>query len=132
MKNRLLAIALLFIASAQAAVYTSSDFANEELEARYWELAEELRCLVCQNQSLADSNAELAGDLRRVLFEQLHKGKSNAQIRTFLVERYGNYVLYDPPLDASTFLLWAGPVVILLLACLLLWLALRRYSRGSP
>ena len=112
-------------------VYTSRDFADSTLEQRYWDLAGQLRCLVCQNQTLADSNAALASDLRRALFEQLHLGKSDDQIRTFLVERYGNYVLYDPPLGTSTLLLWLGPLMMILIAALASYAVLLRYTKGQ-
>ena len=123
----LLMPALLLTGSLHAAVYTNSDFANAEMEQRYWHLASELRCLVCQNQSLADSNAELAGDLRRALYEQLHSGKNDQQIRAYLVARYGNFVLYKPPLNPSTALLWASPALLLLVGALLLLMVLQRY-----
>jgi cytochrome c-type biogenesis protein CcmH len=80
------------------------------------ELAEQLRCLVCQNQTIADSNAELAVDLRRQIREQIAQGKSDAEITGFMVERYGDFVLYRPPLKATTLLLWLGPPVLLLAA----------------
>jgi cytochrome c-type biogenesis protein CcmH len=84
------------------------------------QLAERLRCLVCQNQSLADSNAELAVDLRRQIREQIAQGKGDAQIIDFMVERYGDFVLYRPPLKASTWLLWFGPPSLLLTGLVML------------
>ena len=83
-------------------------------------LAEQLRCLVCQNQSLADSNAELAVDLRRQIREQIAQGKDDAQIVDFMVQRYGDFVLYRPPVKASTWLLWFGPPSLLLLGLAML------------
>jgi cytochrome c-type biogenesis protein CcmH len=84
------------------------------------QLAERLRCLVCQNQSLADSNAELAVDLRRQIREQIAQGKGDAQIIDFMVERYGDFVLYRPPLKATTWLLWFGPPSLLLIGLVML------------
>ena len=83
-------------------------------------LEEKLRCLVCQNQSLADSNAELAGDLRREVREQVQAGRSDEQIVGYLVQRYGDFVLYEPPFKATTVLLWLGPFVLLGAAALVL------------
>lgn len=84
------------------------------LEAHVMKLSEELRCLVCQNQSIAESQAELAQDLRRQVREMLAAGKSDDEVRAFMVERYGDFVLYEPPVKRSTLLLWLGPAVLLL------------------
>ena len=81
--------------------------------ARAVKLAEQLRCLVCQNQSIAESNAELANDLRGQIREQIAAGRSDDEIRTYMVQRYGDFVLYQPPLKATTVLLWAGPALLL-------------------
>lgn len=83
-------------------------------------LSEQLRCLVCQNQTIADSNAELAVDLRRQIREQIAEGRSDGQIVDFMVERYGDFVLYRPPLKVTTLLLWFGPPVLLLLGIIFL------------
>ena len=99
---------------------------NLETEQRIRKLEEKLRCLVCQNQTLADSNAELAGDLRAQVREQVKAGKSDEQIVDFLVARYGDFVLYRPPFKATTIALWAGPFVFLILG---LWILLRRVAR---
>ncbi len=82
--------------------------------ARAVKLSEKLRCLVCQNQSIADSNAELANDLRSQIREQIAAGKSDDEIVTYMVNRYGDFVLYQPPFKATTLLLWAGPALLLL------------------
>ena len=103
--------------------------ANEETRIR--QLEEKLRCLVCQNQTLADSNAELAGDLRREVREQVQAGRSDDQIIRFLVERYGDFVLYEPPFKASTALLWIGPFALLAAAAAFLVAVLRR-RRNAP
>ena len=90
-------------------------FATPAQETRYRSLVAELRCLVCQNQNLADSNAELAQDLRRVTYQMIRTGRSDAEIVDFMVTRYGDFVLYRPPLTPATLFLWAGPVIFLLL-----------------
>src|SRR5262249_23194835 len=86
---------------------------NLQAENRIRNLEENLRCLVCQNQTLADSNAELAEDLRKQVREQVAAGKTDEQIVDYLVQRYGDFVLYDPPLKARTLLLWFGPFALL-------------------
>ena len=82
---------------------------------RVVKLSEKLRCLVCQNQTIADSNADLANDLRRQIREQVAAGKSDAEILDYMVVRYGDFVLYEPPLKPTTMLLWAGPALLLVL-----------------
>lgn len=86
---------------------------NSTLDARTMALAGELRCLVCQNQSLADSHAPLALDLRDQIHQQLARGRNEEQVVDFMVQRYGDFVLYEPPLNASTALLWFGPLLLL-------------------
>ena len=98
---------------------------------RIRQLEEKLRCLVCQNQTLADSSAELAGDLRKQVREQVAAGKSDDEVIEFLVQRYGDFVRYDPPFKASTALLWIGPFVLLLGAGAALVMVLRR-RRNAP
>lgn len=88
-------------------------FENPQVEQDYLELAEELRCLVCQNQNLIDSNAELADDLRREVAKMLKQGKNKQQVTDFMVERYGDFVLYNPPVKPQTWLLWGGPFVLM-------------------
>lgn len=100
------------------------------LDARLKKLDEELRCLVCQNQSLADSNAPLAQDLRREVRSLADAGKSDAQIKEFLVARYGDFVLYKPPVKGTTWLLWFGPFVLLAGGAVVWWSVSRR--RGRP
>lgn len=99
---------------------------NPDMDRRVAELAHELRCLVCQNQTLADSNAPLAVDLRNQIRGQLEAGKSEQDVIDFMVARYGDFVLYRPPFKASTLALWVGPFVILALGLLVL---LRRIAR---
>lgn len=99
---------LLFAATALAAT------PDPVLEARVAKLTEQLRCLVCQNQSIAESQADLATDLKRQVREMLAAGKSDQEIRDFMVERYGDFVLYDPPMKTQTLLLWLGPLLLML------------------
>ena len=105
---------------------------NPQAEARLKALAVELRCLVCQNQTLADSNAPLAEDLRREVREMIAKNMSDQEIIDFLVERYGDFVLYRPPLRATTTLLWIGPFLLLAVAGTALVLAVRRRQKTLP
>lgn len=99
---------------------------------RYQGLVNELRCLVCQNQSIADSNAPLAADLRVKVREQLAAGRTNAEIHDYVTERFGDFVLYRPPLRASTWLLWFGPFVLLAFGLLLAVLMARRRAAAGP
>jgi len=118
-----LAIALQLVAAAAFAADTApSAESNPELDAQVQRVAQELRCLVCQNQTIADSNAELAQDLRREVRRMLVQGSSEQEVREFMVQRYGDFVLYRPPVKATTVALWAGPFVLLLLG---LWIARR-------
>lgn len=96
-------------------------FEDPQIESDYLELSEELRCLVCQNQNLIDSNAELADDLRREVAKMLKQGKNKSQVTEFMVDRYGDFVLYNPPVKPSTWLLWGGPFVLMFLAVFLLF-----------
>ncbi len=103
--------------------------ADPALEARMLRIAAELRCLVCQNQTIADSDASLAVDLRRETREMLKQGKSDREVIDYMTARYGDFVLYRPPLKATTALLWFGPAVLLLGGGGVLILVLRRRSR---
>jgi cytochrome c-type biogenesis protein CcmH len=94
---------------------------DPELEKRVMNLSHELRCLVCQNETLADSRADLAVDLRREIREQMKAGKSDKEIITFLTARYGDFVLYRPPVRPSTYLLWFGPFLLLLIGLVVLY-----------
>ena len=102
---------------------------NQQAEARLKTLALELRCLVCQNQTLADSTAPLAEDLRREVRVMIAKNMSDQEIRDFLVQRYGDFVLYRPPLKATTTFLWLGPFLLLVVGGVTLALALRRRAK---
>ncbi len=126
MKRLLIAILCLLIAAGAQARVEVHDFDSPEQEQRYNKLIDELRCLVCQNQNLADSNAELAVDLRRKTYEMVKQDKSEREIADFMVDRYGEFVLYRPPLNSSTLLLWTGPFIILLIGVALLMRTIRR------
>ncbi len=118
MKRFLLVLFFLpVIAFAKEAVPIAE---NPEVEARMMALANELRCLVCQNQTLADSHSDLAGDLRREMRGMAEKGMSDKEIVAFMVSRYGDFVLYRPPLNAKTLALWFGPFALLLVVGLML------------
>ena len=121
---------LLLMLCAQGAARQAPSAADDPvLEKRVVRLTSELRCLVCQNQSLADSHADLAIDLKNQVRSQMQAGKSDAEIRTYMVARYGDFVLYDPPFKSSTLLLWAGPFVLLVIGLLGLAAYLRSRRR---
>lgn len=104
-------------------------FTDLEQEMRFTQLTLELRCLVCQNQNLADSDAPLAQDLRKEIYDMLQAGKSDDEIKTFMVERYGDFVLYRPPVQGNTLALWVMPVVTLLIGAMGVFIAVRRRNR---
>jgi cytochrome c-type biogenesis protein CcmH/NrfF len=105
--------------------------ADEALERRVQALSEELRCLVCQNQSLADSHADLAVDLKNQVREKFKQGASEKDVIAFMTERYGDFVLYRPPLKATTVLLWFGPGLLLVAGLIALFLRLRKRAAGA-
>ena len=92
---------------------TVLEFSRPEYKERYYGLVEQFRCLVCQNQTIAESNAELAVDLRELVYEMVEQGKNDEEVINFMAERYGNFVLYNPPLKASTMLLWFAPFIVI-------------------
>jgi cytochrome c-type biogenesis protein CcmH len=116
----LLIAAFLFSGCALAQAIEPLPFKDRAQEVRFQHLTKQLRCLVCQNENLADSNADLARDLRHEVFELMQSGKSDDQIKQYLVDRYSDFVLYDPPLQPNTLLLWFGPILILLLGAAVL------------
>lgn len=122
------ALLLVMIGSAAAQVFEAREFDHPEDARRYQALVSELRCLVCQNQNLADSNAPLAADLRQLTYGMIREGKSDAEIIDFMVARYGDFVLYRPPLKPATAILWSGPFLLLALG---LWLLLRQLRRRA-
>ena len=131
MMRTLLALTLLLTMQWAAAVDTLQ-FKDAAEEQRFQALTRELRCLVCQNQNLADSDAGLAKDLRQEVYEQLRNGKSDAEIKQYLTSRYSDFVLYDPPLRAKTWLLWFGPVLLLLIGGVVVMIAVRRRAQTAP
>jgi len=126
-----LLLALTLFAAQSLAGIETRQFDSPQQEQDYKELVFELRCLVCQNQNLADSNAELAVDLRNEVFKMLQQGKSKQEVLDFMVARYGNFVLYKPPVDRATTLLWFGPVVMLAIGLLIVVIFIRRH-RNRP
>jgi cytochrome c-type biogenesis protein CcmH len=119
------------LAAAQVAPHQApSTFADPVLEARVLAIAEELRCLVCQNETIAASHADLAIDLRKQIRTKLTEGQSQQQILDFMADRYGDFVLYRPRLKASTVMLWAGPFALLLIAFTALAMNIRRRRHG--
>ena len=130
--SRLLAVLLFVFSASVAAGEAAPASADPALEQRVMELAGQLRCLVCQNETLADSQADLAVDLRGQIREQLKAGATERQVVDFLVARYGDFVLYRPPLKASTVLLWFGPFALLALGIFLLVRRVRRNPDAAP
>jgi cytochrome c-type biogenesis protein CcmH len=125
----LLAAALLAASVAAPGREAAPEAADPALEARMVRITSELRCLVCQNQTIADSNASLAVDLRRETRDMLRQGKSDSEIVDYMTARYGDFVLYRPPLRATTVLLWFGPALLLGIGGAVLVATLRRRSR---
>ncbi len=113
MKGLLLLLCLCLSAPAHAIGVDTDVLVDPAREARARSLMEELRCLVCQNQSIADSDATLAEDLRHIVRERIVAGSSDTQIKAYLVQRYGNWILLDPPIAPATWLLWFGPVLMI-------------------
>jgi len=107
------------------------EFTNAIQEEHYQKLIEELRCVVCQNQAVADSNAELAQDIRDLVRNKILEGQTDQQITDFLVERYGDFVLYNPPLKPKTYVLWWGPLVLVLMAFLALVYFIRHHAQST-
>jgi cytochrome c-type biogenesis protein CcmH len=127
---RILMPALLALAAVLPQAAVAADAVSTEMDplkaARAVKLADKLRCLVCQNQTIADSNAELANDLRGQIRELIAAGKSDDEILAYMATRYGDFVLYDPPFKATTTLLWAGPALLVLVGATILFRNLRR------
>ena len=116
---------------AALAIDSEGPLPDPGLQARYEQLTNELRCLVCQNQTVADSNADLAKDLRDRTREMLLSGASDDEIVAFMTERYGDFVLYRPPVSERTLLLWGAPVILLLIGSLSIFLVIRRRSLAA-
>jgi cytochrome c-type biogenesis protein CcmH len=131
MRRLILVFALLLAAAPARAVQPDEMLADPVLEARAREISREIRCLVCQNQSIDDSDAELARDLRIIVRERLTAGDSDAAVRQYLVDRYGDFVLLNPPVKPATWLLWFGPPVLFVVAAIGVFLGLRRRRSQS-
>jgi len=123
---------VLLLACAGAHAIDPLQFKDRTEEQRFQKLTRELRCLVCQNQNLADSEADLAKDLRRQVYTMTQSGKSDEEIKQFLVSRYNDFVLYDPPLKPGTWLLWFAPGVLVAVGAGVLVNIVRRRSRQIP
>jgi len=123
---------LLLLCSLPVSAIDVIEFRDAAEEQRFRDLSAELRCLVCQNQSLDDSSAPLAQDLRNEVLLLMRDGNSDEQIRQYLVDRYGDFVLYRPRFTAATLLLWLGPVLLLLGGVLLVFRSLRRMQQQNP
>lgn len=127
---RILLLALAWQLSALATAQPAGDprpleFRDNAEEVRFHQLTSELRCVMCQNQSLADSNAQIAQDMRREVLALMREGRSDAEVKRFLVDRYGQFVLYRPAVDTHTWILWFGPALLLLLGGLVVWRIVR-------
>ncbi|MEW7865094.1 cytochrome c-type biogenesis protein [Aeromonas diversa] len=123
-----LAFALLGMSTAARADIDVYNFDSDAQEQTFRELTKELRCPKCQNQDIADSNAGLAKDLRDKTYQMVRAGKSKEEVVDYMVARYGNFILYDPPLMASTLILWAGPFAVILIGVMVV---VRRSRRGQ-
>ena len=129
----LLALLLPALAFAQASDPTPPQFKDNAEEVRFHALTAELRCVKCQNQSLADSNAQIASDLRREVLDLMRQGRSDAEVKQYLVERYGEFVLYKPTMTPGTYFLWFGPVLLLLAGGVVVWrIVAGRAQRPAP
>ncbi|WP_417446673.1 cytochrome c-type biogenesis protein CcmH [Kangiella sp.] len=115
MKKFALIISILFFAQLAEAVIETYDFDNEEQEQLYYEIINELRCPKCQNQTIADSDAPLSRDLRFIVQQKIKVGETKSQILTYMQERYGDFVLYDPPVQPANYVLWFAPLAIFLI-----------------
>lgn len=119
-----------WVVIAQAAIY-AFDFDDPKKEARFKQFSEELRCLVCQNQTLADSNAGLALDLRNELYKLIQRDASDEEIKNFMVSRYGDFVLYKPPVKTTTYLLWFGPFILAIIGIAILLRMIRNVGKQT-
>ncbi len=130
--RRLIALSCVLFWSGIALAVDPEVLADSAQDARYRELLSEIRCVVCQNQTLADSNAPLAVDLREQIRGRIETGASDDEIVAYLTDRYGDFVLYRPPFNAVTALLWLSPLVLLFVAGFIAWRAMSRPERVMP
>ena len=135
-KRALASILMVYLAASSFSLSLAKDAApladDPVMEQRLIAISEEMRCLVCQNESLAGSRSDLANDLRREIRNLIQEGKTDEQIRSFMVERYGDFVLYRPPVKPITWFLWVGPFIILLTGIVGLLVYLRRRNQSIP
>lgn len=122
--------AVSYAPAAQATI-DAFEFKNDELRTRYQDLAAVLRCPKCQNQNIIDSDAGIAADLRQQVYRLLNEGYTDEEILDFMVARYGNFVLYEPPMNSLTYLLWFGPFALLLLAGFVVFMLLRGNRKAA-
>ncbi len=120
---------LMMFSVAVFAIDTEEGFEDPVLDARYRSLINEIRCMKCQNQSIADSPIDVAADLRRQVHNMMSEGQSDAQIKTYLASRYGDFILYNPPLNAKTWLLWGSPLILLGVGGLIFWRVVRNFAQ---
>ena len=125
-------VVLLIVSGIACAGVEYREFSSPGQQKAYENLTSQLRCLVCQNQTIADSNAELAQDLRRQVYEMLQKGKSKQEIVQFMTDRYGDFVLYNPPFKLKTWVLWVGPAMFLLIGLSAVFVLARRKKNAPP
>jgi len=125
----LVILLLCVLSSAASSAIDSLEFENAEQAQLFQELSKQLRCPKCQNQNIADSNAELAKDLRNKTYELVKQGKNEAQIIDYMVTRFGNFVRYDPPMTPATIFLWVGPMLFILLGFLFLYGQIRNQNK---
>lgn len=121
----------LFLSASAWATIDAYQFQNKDQEVQFRALIEELRCPKCQNQNIADSNAELAKDIKDRCYKLIKEGKSNSEISAYMVERYGDFITYRPPVKASTALLWFGPFVAIFLVAVFLIVGYRKRNSGK-
>ncbi len=135
MMKRVIPIVLALLAISLTSFASPIDvylFEDLEKEALYKKIVKELRCTVCQNQDIGASNAELAQDLRRKTYEMVADGKDQEYVLNFMAQRYGDFILYNPPLQKNTLVLWIGPLIILIIAIILLLRFIRRTDFDAP
>jgi len=130
MMTKWIGIALLMLSVQLHAAIEMYQFEQPEHEQLYKKMIDELRCLVCQNQNLSASNAGLAQDLRQQTYEMVSKGQSQQQIVDYMTQRYGDFVLYRPPVKLSTVLLWFGPIIMLLMGLIVLMMSLKKRKQA--
>ena len=130
MKKNILIACLLSVSLCLHAAIETYQFDSPEQEARFRKLGYELRCPKCQNQAIGDSDAEISGDLRAEVYRMLKDGATDDEIKEFMVARYGRYVLYNPPLDKHTLILWFGPAVLLILGGIFVGLRIRQSKKA--